>query len=102
MTNWISVYERLPEIEDGLSGVYVLVAFRYRVFHNEFRYEIHEGLYEGGSSFKLHMAPSDKNTDIGIACGRSEECRSSITHWMPLPEPPKLPKKVTGQSGKPF
>ena len=92
---WISVKDRLPEIPDGLSGIHVIVALHYRVFADEMRYEIQEGIYDGGRGFKIY---SPLNADesrielrpISIGGGPiQQEYYSAITHWMPLPDAPE-------------
>ena len=84
MSEWISVEERLPAFEHGCG--YVLVAC------------------EGGNVDKSFFN-TDRNylaeaNDAG-ACSRKRQGKNSgyfeishrygyrITHWMPLPEPPK-------------
>jgi len=65
MSEWISVEDRLPK-RASWSGDRVLV-------YTEEGY-IHTGLYEG----QAHDEWMDEFNDSGL-----------ITHWMPLPEPPK-------------
>ena len=60
MTRWISVKENLPEVD----GKYIVCTAKRSVYCTRFK------AYGRGGSFQ---------TDIN----------THITHWMPLPEPPK-------------
>lgn len=64
MSEWISVKERLPEI-----GVSVLALDRFGNIHNRYMYRCGDG---GAAWTAEHLVS-----------------REDVTHWMPLPEPPK-------------
>lgn len=64
MIGWISVKDRLPEV-----GVSVLALDRYGNIHNRYMYRCGDG---GAEWTAEHLVS-----------------RKDITHWMPLPEPPK-------------
>lgn len=73
---WISVTDRLPEI-----GTPVLVAFDF-------------GLSGIGGMMKC--VDTAMLQDFGFCgggydnfCAAKGTCRTTVTHWMPLPEPPK-------------
>ena len=71
--DWISVKERLPEL-----GVSVLVAFKVK--------------YRFGSTTAVETAMLQ---NFGFCGGgydnfrTAEICETEVTHWMPLPKPPK-------------
>lgn len=69
MPEWISVTERLPEVDK-----YVLVCFGSGYIAVACLFDIDEDL-------TLWRAM----TDDGWTC----DCDAEPTHWMPLPEPPK-------------
>jgi len=75
MSNWISVNDRLPE---EYYGVLVLdangnihIAWHSLSFKDNFK----ESIYENEGDIKISIK------------------RRNVTHWMPLPEPPKKTKK---------
>jgi hypothetical protein len=69
MSEWIDVNERLPEMDDdGVLTIAVLV--------------------HGPS--EIHVAQYDTKTTTWYVTGDVSSCFDPIvTHWMPLPEPPK-------------
>lgn len=73
MSDWISVKDKLPE-EDGY-------------------YMVYSKGYWGNNRLIGDLAISNFNknykTPWGIERGRSRGWAGIITHWMPLPEPPK-------------
>ena len=73
-TKWISVNDRLPECSEkyGISKVVLCLDARGRagfgIYQNGERQLYHEGWFTGG--------------EVGENCVK-------ITHWMPIPDPPK-------------
>lgn len=65
MSNWISVYDRVP-----MNGEWVLA-------------------YYGGYRGNI-MAVLQWKYGAWFDCMRIEEPFKAITHWMPLPEPPEV------------
>lgn len=61
---WISVKEKLPE--DPLQTVLVTNG-------KETCVAVYSVVYD----------------EFGVMCGRGQEKRFGVTHWMPMPEPPK-------------
>lgn len=82
MNEWISVKDRLPEE----SGIYLVNV------HQEDEYRCGDLVWEAWyNSHNLVFPPSDS---IGWVLLNefyqfSDSMRDDITHWMPLPEPPK-------------
>ena len=81
MAEWISVDERLPELEDGRNwgnhrprSIRVLCVCQQR----KGKIFVKEGYYE-----LFGNRP----------CWRIPGSIDSVTHWMPLPEPPRTPKE---------
>lgn len=68
---WISVDERLPE-----KNISVL-AFYHRV-------------YKSGGSFDMALVAKLNEEGFFVPFNCSPVQDASITHWMPLPEPPKM------------
>ena len=66
MSDWISVKERLPEV----AGEYLVV------YHPCYWDDVKEDLRVGIDSFRGKTAWAKKKYQ-------------RVTHWMPLPEPPK-------------
>ena len=66
MSEWISVKERLPEV----AGEYLVV------YHPCYWHDVKEDLRVGIDSFRGKTAWAKKKYQ-------------RVTHWMPLPEPPK-------------
>lgn len=66
MSEWISVEERLPDDMDAEVTVDALA-------------------YEDGV---IHQAFYDKSSGVWIDTD-GDELHGEVTHWMPLPEPPK-------------
>ena len=64
-TKWISVKDRLPEIGTVVLG------------------------YAKQNPFSAYEMMRVRNLGNGFEMIRYHEYASSITHWMPLPEPPK-------------
>lgn len=79
MSEWISVYERLP-------GNYVCVLVKGRPFGNKgemfsFAIRVYEEWHEPDTQFG--WIEDIEDADIGFYD------LEGVTHWMPLPEPPK-------------
>lgn len=72
---WISVDERLPE-KDGKYIVARLEGSKHSISVRKFRKEV-PCWYRG-------------------YCGHWEKRTNAITHWMPLPEPPKMKGESNG------
>lgn len=67
MSEWISVKDRLPESE----GAYIVYTDR-------------------GSVFVEHFYPTKRFRDDYIReAAWSHQGKTRVTHWMPLPKPPK-------------
>lgn len=73
MTDWISVKERLPD-----DGVEVLACYN----------NIYKVLDKKIDSFEIEMLRYF-SSGIGKWVDRTNYEYVGITHWMPLPEPPK-------------
>lgn len=71
---WISVNERLPDCEQGAESEAVLF-----ITKQGFMYT---GYYGCGGIYRDRYFIEYKNSTEGYDI-------SSVTHWMPLPEPPK-------------
>jgi hypothetical protein len=77
---WIPVSERLPEI----GGIY-LVAVKYKYeFEKEYNYDTDVATYHFG--FDCTYIDGCWNTYVDWDEGQQY---IHVTHWMPLPEPPK-------------
>jgi hypothetical protein len=71
---WISVKDRLPDKNQGWVAVYGTVV--------GWRWQVQAGFYDGGEWLSRFVS----NDDDGY-------CKfESVTHWMPLPLPPKEDK----------
>lgn len=71
---WISVKDRLPEVEDGADAVKVLVYYNCAISHT---------MKIGVTYFwKDSLSLSENGLPDGFEL-------LGVTHWMPLPEPPK-------------
>ena len=71
--NWISVKDRLPEVDDCYDGANVLVC-----------------LYDGEITVDYYQpAPNDVNRVPFDRYGWGTYSEDAVTHWMPLPEPPE-------------
>lgn len=71
---WISVKDRLPEVEDGADAVKVLVYYNCAISH---------AMEIGATYFwKDSLSLSENGLPGGFEL-------LGVTHWMPLPEPPK-------------
>jgi hypothetical protein len=81
MSNWISVKNRLPE-DDGVYLCYCdAYGYGYRrtanfTLHAEHIFDLHYNGHEGPAWY-------DYDSEVG------DFTMGNITHWMPLPEPPK-------------
>lgn len=80
-SEWISVEERLPECERGAESKAVLF-----ITKQGFMYT---GYYGCGGIFHDRYFREFKNATEGYDI-------SNVTHWMPLPEPPKSGAKMKG------
>ena len=69
---WISVKDKLPEPPDNLDELIVVVS---GIDDNEERYVHWAAVYAYGKDHEVFSIP-----------GWSQ---MNVTHWMPLPEPPK-------------
>lgn len=69
-SNWISVKDRFPE-----NGKMVIVNCEYGVTFAEFM------SFQHGNTLYY--------TNIGIGNCEDSNSVKNVTHWMPLPEPPK-------------
>lgn len=81
---WISVKDSLPDEHDSIF------AKRYRegtqltgMFRKVSNEVIIAGVYEDGGKFVTHSKTHDGAWDV------SRLIPMTITHWMPLPDPPK-------------
>jgi Protein of unknown function (DUF551) len=74
MSKWISVHNRLPKAETA-----VLIAHKDGIRTGEIRWD-HPTHEEDYQSFRYWDDPYDDGKDWEW---------SDVTHWMPLPEPPK-------------
>jgi hypothetical protein len=71
---WISVKDRLPEVEDGSDAVKVLVYYNCAISHT---------MKIGATYFwKDSLSLSENGLPGGFEL-------LGVTHWMPLPEPPE-------------
>jgi hypothetical protein len=71
MSEWISVKERLPEIGEQIS----FIATSKKVIQNQ-----------NGHVWFSH---NENQWVENGACSQWYPIREQVTHWMPLPEPPK-------------
>ena len=82
-TEWITVKEKLPEEKDSGFSADVLILVKEQ--DGDFTWEdVYSGYY-------LYDAVSDETgwwAQMPQNCQQVKE-RFSVTHWMPLPEPPK-------------
>jgi hypothetical protein len=77
MSNWISVKDRLPE-----KGISIMACAKYRITpERDFSYSMYVAWIE---NFGRENKPI---WQYSWCCGCF--CGEDITHWMPLPEPPK-------------
>lgn len=67
MSEWISITDRLPEI-----GEDILIRVKCSSYYN-----VEQGLYKGNNEW-INCWFSIRNENL-----------YRVTHWMPLPEPPK-------------
>ena len=65
-SGWISVEERLPQV----TGKYICCVKD-----------------KGGNTWTV---PADWNLEMKMWFGEFGEIKNMVTHWMPLPEPPKM------------
>lgn len=70
--NWISVNERLPHNEDGENSIYCIVFTKHK--------EIVVRPYN-----QYHQCWDDEDADDHY----SRSVDDKVSHWQPLPEPPK-------------
>ena len=102
MSEWIEVEDRLPE-----HGQHVLVFVKFQVFNHGIgddgggRIMMVDAVYESGqcnwdSRNENEKAMWDFSVEKYLRCGNSWDkwtsggsCYSNVTHWMPLPKPPK-------------
>lgn len=75
MSKWISVEERLPEEHQKVD---VLIDWDLRYTDAEYYDNNFYGLEQ---DFDVD--------DCGYGCFKNTDLMHDITHWMPLPEPPK-------------
>ena len=74
MSEWISVSDRLPEM-----GIYVLVSCTMKVT-DKIRYE---------KAIVMAFVCEDGFVDVEL----DKAITAGVTHWLPLPEPPKEEKR---------
>jgi len=96
MSKWISVDERLPEVGSGDNREFIICIYRKRldtsfVFSAQYLNEMplyndcedDENLFTGWHDVKEHADYDGWYSPLHLDEG------DAITHWMPLPEPPK-------------
>ena len=77
-SEWISVDERLPETGDSYI---VVVKLKYE-WESEWEYHTDVAV------FRFFDGYIDDVWDTFVDWNEGQECH--VTHWMPLPEPPKM------------
>lgn len=86
MIQWISVDDRLPEIDEETGkSLDVLVVC---ISHGETTEFGHLNTYPYGHKY-LAMDTMVKWPDMEIPSFRSQRFYGRVTHWMPLPEMPE-------------
>ena len=80
---WINVKDRLPEVPKNYNWIEVLCLWKIPeinyVSYRVMRYYGEHNALSFPTGWSLHGDPLDRVTDWSIA----------MSHWMPLPEPPK-------------
>lgn len=88
MNEWISVDERLPEEHDSILARFYSDGTQTPGMCRRLSDEvIITGVYDDGSKFVTHSRTHDGEWHVSLVVSMT------VTHWMPLPEPPKEGEK---------
>ena len=83
MNGWISVEDRLPETQPNTDGIACAVVCSIgNVYRARYMHDVDDGIDT------KYWSEFNVNYYNGKEC-ENYEINAKITHWMPLPEPPK-------------
>ena len=100
MSEWISVKDRLPDKLEPVNIVWVNREPEPYYSHIKDKPFVSTGYYHNGKWWWYSCVCEDYLAEYGCSECDSVDNGIEITHWLPLPEPPKEDPKVSAENAQ--